>query len=201
MKDLHDIKLARTGEQETERGVSMVEMLVIVVLISIVTAFAVMQIASAQRTMRLTNSAREFMNWVEKARLDSLRRHAMSSGEMASVTIASASSYSIKIDQNGDGALDPPRTITLPATHGATFSGVTVPSTVRFNWRGRPVDASGNPLNLAFSLRDANGNINPINLTSGGDASLGQSVAADSVSVSEVNPSSNIKAKTSVPYH
>jgi prepilin-type N-terminal cleavage/methylation domain-containing protein len=199
MKDSQDTNPARAVGNGDARGVSIVEMLIVVVIISIVTAFAVMQIAGSQRAMRLTNSAREFMGWVEKARLDSLRRHAMSSGEMASVTIASANSYSILIDQNGDGALDPPRTITIPATHGATFSGVPVPVTVRFNWRGRPVDASGHLMSLAFSLRDANGNINPINLTSAGDASLGDNVEADNVNVSEVSPTANIKAKTSVP--
>jgi Tfp pilus assembly protein FimT len=186
---------ARSGE----RGISIIEILIVVTMIAVVTAFAVMQIGGAQRSMRLTNSAREFMGYLEKARTDSIRRHAMSNTEMASITIASANTYTIRIDQNGDGTLDPPRTIMIPGTHGATFSGITIPLTIRYNWRGRPVDAVGNLLNLSFSLRDASGNINPIVLTSAGDTSLGSGVATSSVSVSTVNATANIKGKTYGP--
>jgi Tfp pilus assembly protein FimT len=179
-----------------ERGVSIVEMLIVVTMIGIVTAFAVMKIGGAQRAMRLSNSARELTSWLEKTRLDSVRRHAMANSEMASVTIASANSYTVTIDQNGDGVLDPARTITIPPTHGATFSGITVPVTIYYNWRGRAVDASGNPLNLSFSLSDYGGvNNNPIIVTSMGDTSL-SSTNTSNVSVSAVSNTSNIKAKT-----
>jgi Tfp pilus assembly protein FimT len=183
----------RAVRKTRERGVSIVELLIVVFMISIVTAFAVMRIGGAQRAMRLTNSAREFMGWLEKARLDSLRRHPMSKAEMASVAINSSNSYSITIDQNGDGTLDPPRTITIPATHGASFAGVIIPTTIYYNWRGRPVDASGNLLNLAFSLQDGSTDPIPINLTDGGDATLGN-INVGSVSVNTgVNKTSNIK--------
>ena len=182
-----------------ERGISIVELLIVVAMIAVVTAFAVMQISGAQRAMRLTNSAREFTSWLDKTRLDSLRRHAMSSAEMASVTITSATTYSVVIDQNGDGTLDPPRTITIPGTHGATFAGITVPLTIRYNWRGRPVDASGNLLSLSFSLQDASGNVNPLNLTSTGDTSVGNNVNTSTVNVSTISTTANIKAKTYGP--
>jgi Tfp pilus assembly protein FimT len=188
-------RLARRGG---EHGISIVELLIVVAMIAVVTAFAVMQIGAAQRAMRLSNSAREFMGYVEKARLDSIRRHAMSNAEMASVTIASANSYTVTIDQNGDGTLDPPRTITLPGTHGATFSNIAVPTTIRYNWRGRPVDSLGNLVNLSFRLQDSGGNVNPINLTSAGDTSL-SNINTSNVTVSEVSATSNIKAKTYGP--
>lgn len=179
-----------------ERGISIVELLIVVMMVSIVVAFAVMRIGAAQRAMRLTNSSREFTAWLDKARLDSLRRHPMSTGEMASVTITSTTSYSIIIDQNGDGTLDPARTVSIPGTHGATFAGITIPTTIRYNWRGRPVDASGNLLSLSFSLQDAGGNVNPINLTNTGDATLGPNVNAASVSVnSGISSTSNINSK------
>ena len=184
-----------------ERGISIVELLIVVAMIAVVTAFAVTQIAGAQRAMRLTNSAREFTSWLDKTRLDSIRRHAMSNAEMASVTITSANSYRVTIDQNGDGTLDPPRTITIPGTHGATFAGIAVPLTIRYNWRGRPVDATGNLLTLAFRLEDASGNINLLNLTSTGDASLGSNVNTSNVNVSAIpgGNTANIKAKTYGP--
>ncbi len=182
-----------------ERGISIVELIIVVAMIGVVTAFAVMQIGAAQRAMRVTNSARELAGWLEKTRIDSVRRHAMTSGEMANVKIATSSSYIVTIDQNGDGTLDPPRTITIPAVNNASFAGITIPTTIYYNWRGRTVDSSGNLVNHSFSLRDGSGNINPINLTSIGDTSLGSNVNTTAVSVSGGNANANIKAKTYGP--
>ncbi|HWT00447.1 MAG TPA: hypothetical protein VN256_09380 [Pyrinomonadaceae bacterium] len=185
-----------------ERGISVVEMLIVVAMIGVVTAFAVMQIAGAQRAMRLTNSAREFMAWLEKARLDSLRRNPMLPGEMARVEITSANSYTVYIDQNGDGALDQGRTITIPAAQGASFAGINVPQVIRFNWRGRPEDGAGNRLNLSFSLQSTTSGVEPvpINLTSAGDASLYDNINAAPVSVGTgTGGSANVKADTKIP--
>ena len=196
MRERNDNCHRRDSLRRGERGVSILEIVIVVAMISIVTSFAVMQIGAAQRAMRLTNSAREFLGWLEKARLDSLRRHAISNVEMASVTITSANSYTITIDQNGDGTLDPQRTITIPSTHAAHFAGLTFPTTIYYNWRGRPVDAAGNALNLSFSLTDGAGNTNPITVTSGGDATLGTGVTLSPTTVTGVSPNSNIRPRT-----
>jgi Tfp pilus assembly protein FimT len=195
MKELDESYSEQGTGKGGERGVSIVELLIVVLMISIVTAFAVMRIGGAQRAMRLTNSAREFTSWLEKARLDSLRRHP-TNAEMARVTITSANSYSVTIDQNGDGSLDPARTVTLPDTHGATFAGITIPTTIYYNWRGRPVDSSGNPLSFSFSLQDAGGNTNPITMTGAGDVTLGNNVNIGNVSINtSVSSNANIKTR------
>ena len=185
-----------------ERGFSLIELLIVVAMIGIVTGFAVMQIAAAQRAMRLTNSAREFMAWLEKARVDSVRRHPMNKNEMALVKITSANTYVVKIDQNGDGALDPDLTITIPAEYGTSFSGVVVPLEIYFNWRGRPVNATGSSLSLAFTLQSTVGGTDPvpINLTSAGDASLYDEIDPGTVTVGpNADPSSNVRVTTKIP--
>jgi type II secretory pathway pseudopilin PulG len=186
----------REMKKRGERGISIIEILIVALMIMIVAAFAVMQIGAAQRAMRLTNSAREFLGWLEKARLDSLRRHAMSNSEMARVTLNNNNTYTVTIDQNGDGTLDPARTVTFPSTHGARFTGITIPSTIYYDWRGRSVDSAGNPVSLSFSLTDAAGNVNQINLSGGGDATLGSNANTTSVTVSTVSTNANIKPKT-----
>lgn len=196
MKDRNNNCLQRAAKESGERGVSILEVIIVVAMISIVTTFAVMQIGAAQRAMRLTNSAREFLGWLEKARLDSLRRHAISNVEMASITITSANTYTVTIDQNGDGTLDPQRTITIPSTNGARFTGLTFPTTIYYNWRGRPVDAAGNGLNLSFSLVDGVSPANPITISSGGDATLGTGVSLSPTTVTGVSPNSNIRPRT-----
>lgn len=188
----------RVVKRSGERGISILEMLIVVCMIGIVTAFAVIRITGAQRALQLSNSSREFTAWLEKARLDSVRRHA-SGGGMASVTIVSANSYNVVIDQNGDGTLDPARTITLPAANGATFAGINVPLNIRYNWRGRPLDTNGNLMNTNFTIQDADGNVNPINVASTGDTSLGSNVSTSTVTVSGVSNSANIKLNTNVP--
>ncbi|HEX8847391.1 MAG TPA: type II secretion system protein [Pyrinomonadaceae bacterium] len=196
MKKLNNNSYPKAGE----RGASVLEIIIVLAMVSIVATFAIVQIAAAQRSMRLTSAAREMMGWLEKARLDSLRRHPMSGSEMARVTITSANTYTVTIDKDGDGALDQPLTITIPGTNGAAFYGITLPTVIRFNWRGRPVDATGNPINLSFSLRDSGGNINPINVASTGDTSLDSNLSASPVSVSSgVNGTSNIRGNTRVP--
>lgn len=196
MKELNENRRRR------ERGISIVEMLIVVAMIGIVTAFAVMQISGAQRAMRLTNSAREFMGWLEKARVDSVRRNPLKKEEMARVEITAANSYTVYIDQNGDGTLDPGRTVTIPASQGVSFSGINVPQVIRYNWRGRPEDALGNRLNLSFSLRSTTSGVSPvpINLTSSGDASLYDTINASPVTVvGGGGGSANVKTNTKIP--
>jgi len=196
MRERNDSRLRR------ERGISVIELLIVVAMIGVVTAFAVMQIAGAQRAMRLNNSAREFMGWLEKARVDSVRRHPMHKDEMALVKITSANSYIVKLDQNGDGVLDPDLTITIPAEHGTSFSGVAVPTEIYFNWRGRPVNGAGTSLSLAFTLQSTVGGAAPvpINLTRAGDASLYDEIDPGTVTVTPSgNFTSNVKSSTKIP--
>src|SRR6185295_5537131 len=98
--------------------------------------------------------------------------------------------------------LDPGRTVTIPASQGVSFSGITVPLKIYFNWRGRPEDNLGNRLNLSFSLRSTTAGINPvpINLTSAGDTSLHDSINASPVTVSGgASGTANVKTKTKIP--
>ncbi|HEX8708371.1 MAG TPA: prepilin-type N-terminal cleavage/methylation domain-containing protein [Pyrinomonadaceae bacterium] len=171
MKELAEDGSLKTRRRRGERGFSLIEMLIVVAMIGIVSGFALLRISAAQRSMRLTNSTRELMGYLEKARLDSVRRHAMATGEMANVTIESATSYTINIDQDGDGAFDPPRTITIPPQQGVSFAGITFPTVIRYNWRGRPVDGAGNVTSFSFSMGDGT-NSNPVTLTNSGDASM-----------------------------
>jgi Tfp pilus assembly protein FimT len=201
MKERNYNPAERAARPGNERGASIVELVIVVAMIGVVTTFAVMKISGAQRAARLTNSSREFISWLEKARTDSIRRHAMNpTSDMATIRIASTNSYTVAIDQNGDGVLDPARTITTPSTHGATFAGIAVSTNIHYNWRGRPVDDSGNPLNLSFKLQDADGNVSPITLTSTGDTSLGNNINTASITLGGgSNTTANIKAKIAVP--
>lgn len=130
-----------------DAGFSVLELLIVGVMISVLIGFAITQIARAKQHMTRANAVRELTTYIEKARLDSVRRHATSSAQMAQVAIINANFYSVTWDGNGDGTLDAPRVIAMPANSNLTIQNGAFPRTIMFNWRGRTVDTSGNSTN------------------------------------------------------
>ncbi|MFZ0062597.1 MAG: type II secretion system protein [Pyrinomonadaceae bacterium] len=134
-------------QSSSDAGFSVLELLIVGVMISVLIGFAITQIARAKQHMTRANAVRELTTYIEKARLDSVRRHATSSAQMAQVAIINANFYSVTLDVNGDGTLDAPRVIGMPANSNLTIQNGAFPRTIMFNWRGRTVDTSGNSTN------------------------------------------------------
>jgi Tfp pilus assembly protein FimT len=171
-----------------ERGVSILEMLIMLLMVSVITGYALTRISGAQQFMRMENASREFMSYVDKARIDSVRRHAGPPGtlpqpQMSSVTITGPRTYTVVMDFDGNGVVDAPRNITIPQDQGVIFNtGATpLPITISFNWRGRAVSSAPSTLATyvtppSFSLQTtgAYGSVRStaINLSTSGDASL-----------------------------
>jgi type II secretory pathway pseudopilin PulG len=171
-----------------ERGVSVLELLIMLVMVSVITGYALTRISGAQQFMRMENASREFMSYVDKARLDSVRRHAGPPGTlpqpvMSSVTITGPRSYRVIMDFDGDGVVDAPRNITIPDNQGVIFNtGTTpLPITISFNWRGRAVSTTPStvatyvtPPNFSLQTTGAYGSVRStaINLSTAGDASI-----------------------------
>jgi len=135
----------------------MLEMLIVGSMITIAAGWALMSVASSQNSFRLANASSELRSFMEKARGDSIRRHARNasgSNAAASVQVTSTRTYRATLDSNNDGNLET-RDVTLP--QGVTFNlvaGAPLPS-VAFDWRGR---TAGNTVSL--TLR--NGNAPPV---------------------------------------
>ncbi|MBA2702380.1 MAG: prepilin-type N-terminal cleavage/methylation domain-containing protein [Blastocatellia bacterium] len=89
-------------------GFSVIELLIVMSIISVVSGFAFMQITRAHQVMVRENAARELASNLEKARVDSLRRHPTASAQMAQVVLINATFYSVA-DADGNGALDAPK--------------------------------------------------------------------------------------------
>ena len=196
-----------------QRGVSLLELMIVVTIIGTVSAFAFVQINSAQQVMRRENATREFKSYLEKVRLDSIRRHATAVGQMASMSITNNNTYTVTMDFNYDGSIavdnsgNPTelRTIPIPAQQGVQFNtgAVSLPMTTRFDWRGRPttVDSVGNATNAAFTLQETSGSYSTtINLTGLGDASINIPLSVTTPTTSIVSAGSNIRSNTQVPY-
>lgn len=123
-------------------GFTVIELLIVVAMISVISGFALIQIVQARQDMTRANAAQQLATYLEKARVDSLRRHATTSTQMAQVTIVNANFYTVALDADGSGTLDAPLVVSLPPNSGLQFNG-TFPRTIYFNWRGNSVNAAG----------------------------------------------------------
>jgi Tfp pilus assembly protein FimT len=201
MSELSNFKPARNGEA----GFTLIQLVVAVAIIAIITVMATISISKAQQDMRRENIIREFKAYLEKARLDSIRRHPTATADQASVTITASNTYQISMDFNYDGtiAASEVRTITIPSNLQVQFSTGTVslPMTTRFDWRGRAssVQSDGTAVTSTFTIANTYSNGSSpttLNLTSMGDASVGTAVTVTAPTRSTVLTNANVRSTT-----
>ncbi len=126
--------------KQNARGLSVIELLLIIAMVSVIAGFVVVSLARGNRTVDRTNTAVQIANYLQKARLDSMRRQVKDIDQMAQVKVFNRRSYSIAIDADGDGQLDIPLVMNLPAEQGIEMNGP-FPKTFIFDALGQPVDS------------------------------------------------------------
>lgn len=161
-----------------QSGFSAVEILITVLVITLVTSFAAMGITRARASIRLAGAAREFASYVEKARVDSIRRHADSEGEWSNVAINSdRTSYTVTFAPYGQVLI----TRTIPLPPGVTFD---TQETIAFDWRGRTQNTVGGTTTanaqVSITLRNSNDFVS-VDVTGSGDVTIDSRVFDDSV--------------------
>lgn len=115
-----------------QHGFTIIQMLITLAIMAIVSTFGVLGIRSARAEFRLRNSARVFASYIEKARTDSIRRHAAPGDESSVETFGpGTNTYEVSMDF-GSGAVEK-RIFQLES--GLTFE--TAAKKVSFDWRGR----------------------------------------------------------------
>jgi prepilin-type N-terminal cleavage/methylation domain-containing protein len=131
-------------------GFSLIELLIVVALIGIVGAMALIGIEKANRSFRLAGATRILSTNLERARVDSVRRHGG-----ASINLDSATSYTVNVDFNGTGT-STARTINLPP--GTTLSYTLPPATTS-------IDPAATPLTIAYDWRGRAGTTAVVTVT------------------------------------
>src|SRR6476646_1575056 len=129
-----DGKMNRTKRTVTARkdGFTILQMIVTIAIIAVVTTFGVLGITTARAEFRLQNSSRLFASYIEKARADSVRRHASPGSESSVETFgAGSTTYAVTMDF-GSGTVE---TRSFPLETGLSFE--TIAKKVTFDWRGR----------------------------------------------------------------
>src|SRR6476660_9317650 len=113
-------RINQCTKTEAQSGFSMAQLLITYDVVSVVSALATFGITSARQRIRLTNSSRLLASCIEKARVDSVRRHPMASADMAGVQMLNKTTYRVKMDFDSNGSVET-RDITLdPGVEFAT---------------------------------------------------------------------------------
>ena len=118
----------------SEGGFTALQLIFTIAIISVVSGFAVLQLASARQHLRLQRTARAFAGHVEKARLDAIRRHGGNPSTPTKLQFATdLRSYNVTMDFTGNGTAT---TRTFPLEESVTLLSQ-APEPIVFNWRGR----------------------------------------------------------------
>jgi Tfp pilus assembly protein FimT len=171
-----------------ERGVSILQMVITLAIASVVSTFAVISFVNSRQSLRFQNSVRLLAGNLEKARLDSIRRHA--SPVPSSVVFTSPTTYDVTMDF-GSGT---PTTRTFTFESGVDVFSAGLPS-VTFNWRGRTSACTNR-----FAVKNSRGEQSEIDVSDAGDVTVDRNVdvlTAD-VTYNTVNSNTGVQSSTIV---
>ena len=138
---------------QDEAGKSVLDILITLVVVAIISSFAIVGVVAARDSMRLSNSARVLTSYMEKTRLAAIRCHCSTT-----VQISTTGCYSV----SGPLRSATTETMTLPLDTNVTFQGLTLPLTITFDWRGR----ADNDYHLTLSNSQGT---RTVDLSGGGD--------------------------------
>ena len=149
-------------KRDRERGAGIVELITVVAIVSIFSAFALFQVKSSRSALRVQNSVRQLASYMEKARVDAVRRHATSN-----VTFSDARTYSVTMDFSNGGSTT---TRTFTFQDGVNLASSDLPN-VTFNWRGRTLTA-GSSCVTTFAVSDTMDHGLSVDVSGSGDVTV-----------------------------
>jgi hypothetical protein len=168
----------RRNKTKTQAGFSMMQLLIALGVVSIVSGLAFMGITSARQRIRLTNSSRLLASYIERTRVDSVRRHPLNAADMAGVEVLNTTTYRVRMDFDGNGTVET-RDITLD--DGVVFA--TDPIALVFDWRGRLVDLPLTEIKVSIAMQwgDDPNDQRIVDVTRSGDVTIDSDVYLDDV--------------------
>ena len=153
---------SRTTTQQ--RGFTLTQMVITLAIIAVVSTGGVLGIRTARAEFRLQNSARLFATYIEKARADSIRRHATTGQESYVETFGPGSTtYAVTMDY-GSGTIE---TRNFDLESGLSFA--TAAKRVTFDWRGRITEAWVFQVHSDYLERNL-----PVDVSGSGDITVGE---------------------------
>lgn len=161
------------------RGFTLLQLVITLAIMGVVGTFAIVNLASSQDWIRLQNSVRQLGGYLEKARLDAVRRHST-----ANVTFTTPTTYNVTLDFNGTGT---PITRTFTLENGVSIISTPLPN-LNFNWRGRTSACTN-----TFALQNFRGNQSWVDVSDAGDVTINSDVnVLPSVSYATASTTSDV---------
>lgn len=156
----------REKKLNPQSGISLIEVLIVVVVIAILTTVSIMQLGRSKVDLQRQRIAREFKVYLERARFDSVKRRAAVSSEMSRVILNSATSFTVVTDFNQNGTiLNSDGTVETGDRRVIDFTDrseaqivvsntLNYPVTILYNQRGHitATDGLNNPVNPVFTI-------------------------------------------------
>jgi prepilin-type N-terminal cleavage/methylation domain-containing protein len=99
--DMNQPKHRRRDIFQDDSGFSLTELLVVISIVVIISAFALLNIGSAKKQLGRQNVARELKSAFERARFDSVKRRTLSANRANVVIAANSFTLNTDVDQNG----------------------------------------------------------------------------------------------------
>lgn len=160
-----------------ERGFTILQTLIALAIMGVICSFAILGLTRAKANLRLQNSVRQLSSYLEKARLDAIKRHGSSS-----VVFTDTSTYVVTMDF-GSGI----STRTIPFESGVSIVSSSLPN-VNFNWRGRTQSCT-----IWFTVQNSGGEQSWVAVSDAGDVTVNSDVdTLPTVSYATVNGTSDI---------
>jgi Tfp pilus assembly protein FimT len=192
MCELSEMKRKRASEA----GFTLIQMAVTIAIAAIVTSFGIMGVTRAKRDMALSGEMRQFSSFLEKGRIEAVRRRM----SVTVVTINSSSSYTVALDSNYDGTVSATETRTMSLPTGVTFntSNITFPATITYNMLGRSTTA--NITGSTITMSNTNGTTSTVTMTGGGDVTLDSTITGPAANTNlaplggTIAPNTNLKS-------
>lgn len=150
------------GNRRSDRGAGMVELAIVLAIVGIASTVALLQVRSSRSALRVQNSVRQLASYMEKARVDAVRRHGTST-----VTFSDTRTYSVTMDFNGSGSTS---TRTFTFQDDVRLASSELPN-VTFNWRGRTLTA-GSSCVTTFAVSDTLDHGLSVDVSGSGDVTV-----------------------------
>ena len=151
-----------TGKRTRDSGVGMIELVIVMAIVGIVSTVALFQIKSSRSALRVQNSVRQLASYMEKARVDAVRRHGTST-----VSFSDTRTYSVTMDFNNSGTTS---TRTFTFLDDVRIASSDLPN-VTFNWRGRTL-TSGTACVTTFAVSDTMSHGLSVDVSGSGDVTV-----------------------------
>ena len=172
-----------------ERGFSLVQLIIAFGIMSIVVGMAIFGVRAGRATVRLNNSARDFAQYAERARLDAIRRRATTH-----IEVTGPNTFEVTMDFTGDGS-DETRSFKLD--DGVILTDANGASVVAdaadlpyadFDWRGRTFECSA-----LFRMKNTRNEQISVQIAGSGDITVNSSISTlPNVNYTNVNSTAEV---------